>query len=96
MNFVFKNDDLNANVQEVIKKTGKFTPIEGWMHHEDSILIPEDEAAVVPAGTRYDDYITVLGADFIAKAADQRVFLVGAGALGCEYIELQYKWPTMF
>jgi ubiquitin-activating enzyme E1 len=104
-----------AVAQEVIKKTGKFTPIDGGMHHEDHALIPAEADGVAPAacaGTRYDDYIAVLGADFIARAvrallhfplshsfphtnlkspcaeqADQRVFLVGAGALGCEYLK---------
>ena len=60
-----------AVAQEVIKKTGKFTPIDGWMHHEDHALIPAEADGVAPAacaGTRYDDYIAVLGADFIARA----------------------------
>ncbi len=79
-----------AVAQEVIKKTGKFTPIEGWIHHEDHALISSEADAAAPAasaGTRYDDYISVLGPDFITRAADQRVFLVGAGALGCEYLK---------
>jgi ubiquitin-activating enzyme E1 len=78
-----------AIAQEVIKKTGKFTPIDGWMHHEDHSLIQTEEGAAPAAceGTRYDDYISVMGAEFMARAADQRVFLVGAGALGCEYLK---------
>jgi len=38
-------------------------------------------------GGRYDFQVSVLGKDFQAKAANQRVFLVGCGALGCEYLK---------
>jgi ubiquitin-activating enzyme E1 len=79
-----------AVAQEVIKKTGKFSPIDQWMHHEDHALVPEGEEggdAVAPAGTRYDDYAAVLGPAFVKTAADFNVFLVGAGALGCEYLK---------
>jgi len=78
-----------ATAQEVIKKTGKFTPIDQWMHHEDPALLPVGGAAPTPAAVapRYADYATVLGPEFVSKAADFNVFLVGAGALGCEYLK---------
>ena len=83
-----------AVAQEVIKKTGKFTPIDGWMHHEDNALIPAEADGVAPAGcagTRYDDYISVLGADFIARAADQRVLLGEGTALSTLPLIFSYK-----
>eukprot|EP00493_Phyllostaurus_siculus_P027572 UN27919 len=38
-------------------------------------------------GTRYDWQVAVLGKEFQARVADQKVFLVGCGALGCEYLK---------
>lgn len=78
-----------AAAQEVLKKSGKFTPIDQWIHHEESCLI-NDECPnnISPVfASRYDHQIAVLGKDFQAKAANQRVFLVGCGALGCEYLK---------
>jgi hypothetical protein len=49
--------------QEVIKKTGKFTPINGWIHHEDQALVgdecPTNQGPLL--GSRYDYQIAVLG-----------------------------------
>ena len=78
-----------AVAQEAIKKTGKFTPIEQWIHHEDAALVTDECSANTgpPMNTRYDDQIAILGKDFQRRAANQRVFLVGCGALGCEYLK---------
>jgi ubiquitin-activating enzyme E1 len=78
-----------AIAQEVLKKTGKFTPMEQWLHHDDHNLITDESSTnLTPlAGTRYDYQIAVLGKDFQQRMADQRVFLVGCGALGCEYLK---------
>jgi ubiquitin-activating enzyme E1 len=37
--------------------------------------------------SRYDDQIKVLGRDIQAKLGNINTFMVGAGALGCEYIK---------
>lgn len=78
-----------AIAQEVIKKTGKFTPIDQWIHHEDIGLVCDEAPTNTgpPMKTRYDDQIAILGKDFQRRAANQRVFLVGCGALGCEYLK---------
>ena len=78
-----------AVAQEVIKVTGKFSPISQWVHHVDSALATDEcEENVGPLlGTRYDFQIAILGKDFQARAANSRVFLVGCGALGCEYLK---------
>ena len=38
-------------------------------------------------GSRYDGQILCLGRDLNAKIADQRWFVVGAGAIGCELLK---------
>jgi len=74
--------------QEVIKKTGKYTPIEQWVHHDDESLVqPGTASAGDYAGTRYAYQAAVLGSNFMDVIRKQRVFLVGCGALGCEYLK---------
>ena len=52
-----------AVAQEVIKKTGKFSPVEQWIHHEDHALITDDAPSNTgpPANSRYDDQVAILG-----------------------------------
>ena len=38
-------------------------------------------------GSRHDHQVAVMGKDFQARIAEQRVFLVMCGALGCEYLK---------
>lgn len=77
-----------AAAQEVLKKTGKYTPIAQWIHHDESCLVSRDVSNISPLfGSRYDYQMAVLGKDFQAKLANQTVFLVGCGALGCEYLK---------
>lgn len=77
-----------AIAQEVLKKTGKYTPISQWIHHDEPALVAHDISNVTPLfGSRYDHQMAILGKDFQAKLANQKVFLVGCGALGCEYLK---------
>uniref|UniRef100_A0A7S4NBG5 THIF-type NAD/FAD binding fold domain-containing protein n=1 Tax=Odontella aurita TaxID=265563 RepID=A0A7S4NBG5_9STRA len=78
-----------AAAQEVLKRTGKFTPIEQWIHHDEHCLVcDENPSNLGPLfGSRYDYQIAIMGKDFQTKAAEARVFLVGCGALGCEYLK---------
>ena len=78
-----------AAAQEVIKKSGKFTPIEQWVHHdEEALVVDECKSNIGPLfGSRYDHQIAIMGKDFQARLANQRIFLVGCGALGCEYLK---------
>jgi ubiquitin-activating enzyme E1 len=72
--------------QEVIKVTGLGIPLLGRFVHE---CLPLDVAstAFVSRDDRYDDLRALLGQDVLDKLHNQRVFLVGAGALGCEYLK---------
>merc|ERR1740138_575439 len=52
-------------------------------------LMPAETAGVSfgPLGCRYDDQIAIFGQSFQKRVADLNVFVVGAGALGCEYLK---------
>mmetsp|Transcript_13626 Transcript_13626/g.29505 ORF Transcript_13626/g.29505 Transcript_13626/m.29505 type:complete len:1269 (+) Transcript_13626:53-3859(+) len=78
-----------AAAQEVIKASGKFTPIDQWVHHDECALVVDECASNVGPlfGSRYDHQIAIMGKDFQARIANQRIFLVGCGALGCEYLK---------
>lgn len=52
---------------------------------DDVKALPADEFA--PQGTRYDHLTAILGRALQSKMMDQRVFVVGAGALGCEFLK---------
>jgi len=73
--------------QEVIKKTGKFLPMEQWLHHDDACLVGGGQDMGTYKGGRYGHQAAVLGTDFMEAIARQRIFLVGCGALGCEYLK---------
>ena len=85
--------------QEVVKVTGKFTPLHQWLHFDCFEVLPgkcEGEDAMdeekeskeyEPMGSRYDDHIKIFGREFQQKLGDARLFLVGCGALGCEFLK---------
>jgi len=78
-----------AVAQEVVKRFGKYKPITQWLHYDDQDLITDEAPTNLGPlmGTRYDWQVAVLGKEFQARVADQKVFLVGCGALGCEYLK---------
>jgi len=59
------------------------------MHHDEACLaIDEFRSNYGPRfGLRCDYQIATMGKEFQARVANQRVFLVGCGALGCEYLK---------
>lgn len=73
--------------QEVVKFTGKFMPIRQWLHYETFESLPEGEVNRQTTGCRYDDLIAIYGQAFQEKLMNLKIFLVGAGALGCEFIK---------
>eukprot|EP00501_MAST-03F_sp_TOSAG23-6_P001867 GSMAST32.ASY1.ANO1.1945.1 assembled CDS len=69
--------------QEVLKAcSGKFTPIKQWFYFDAVELI----------GTRYDGQIAVFGKTLQQNIRQQSLFLVGAGAIGCEMLK---NWAMM-
>ena len=60
-----------------------------WFHFDALELLPgvKPPADSTPIGSRYDSQIAVFGKAVQDKIAKQNVFLVGCGALGCEYLK---------
>jgi ubiquitin-activating enzyme E1 len=78
--------------QEVVKCTGKFTPIPGWLHFSSFESLPADDQVPTAEDSRprhdaRDELAAVYGWSFVEKLGNLRYFLVGSGALGCEFLK---------
>lgn len=78
--------------QEVVKATGKFTPIPGFMHFcaPESLPSAADAPALAdtqPRQSRYDELAAIYGWPFVEKLGSLKYFMVGCGALGCEFMK---------
>jgi ubiquitin-activating enzyme E1 len=74
--------------QEVVKFTGKYTPLRQCLYFDMFELVPAaDPTDWKPLGSRYDDQIAIMGQSFQQVLSNMKLFLVGAGALGCEYLK---------
>jgi len=83
--------------QEVLKAcSGKFTPIRGFLYFDADETLPDDildaEEVATSGTSRYDSQIAVFGKEMQKRILDQRQFLVGAGAIGCEMLK---NWALM-
>ena len=75
--------------QEIVKYTGKFTPIDQWLLFDffETVQNIPDNADRSLKGSRYDDQIAIYGNEIQSKLADSNIFMIGAGALGCEFLK---------
>jgi len=84
--------------QEVMKAcSGKFTPINQYFYFDCRECLPEkpllesvdpnNYVVTEPSLMRYKSQIAVFGLEFQKRLASSKYFLVGAGALGCEYLK---------
>ena len=76
--------------QEVIKAcTGKFHPIFQWFYLDAMECVPKaaPEGGLEPSGGRYSAQELVFGPAFQQTLSELNIFLVGAGALGCEFLK---------
>lgn len=74
--------------QEVVKCSGKFTPINGFFHfHALETLPPNRPTDTAPRNSRYDNLGAIFGHSFVEKLNNLKYFMVGCGALGCEFLK---------
>ncbi|PIK48009.1 ubiquitin-like modifier-activating enzyme 1 Y-like protein [Apostichopus japonicus] len=78
--------------QEVMKAcSGKFNPIKQWLYFDSLECYPEEgeltEADCKATSDRYQNQVSVMGAEFQKKLGNQKYFMVGSGAIGCELLK---------
>jgi ubiquitin-activating enzyme E1 len=75
--------------QELVKITGKYIPIEQWLWFDffESIEDLKKDIDRDLADSRYDDQIAIFGNDIQKKLNCLNIFIIGAGALGCEFLK---------
>lgn len=74
--------------QEVVKMTGKYTPIQQWLHIDCFEVLPTiPSTSTNISGDRRADLIGIIGQDLADKLLSSKTFLVGCGALGCEFLK---------
>ena len=75
--------------QEIIKATGKYIPIDQWFIHDffETVANVKDDADRQLKNCRYDDQIAIFGNEIQEKIQKSNIFMVGAGATGCEFLK---------
>ncbi|PIN13370.1 Ubiquitin activating enzyme UBA1 [Handroanthus impetiginosus] len=77
--------------QEVVKAcSGKFHPLFQFFYFDSVESLPSeslDPNDLRPLNSRYDAQISVFGSKLQKKLEDAKVFIVGSGALGCEFLK---------
>uniref|UniRef100_A0A7S3ZEA8 E1 ubiquitin-activating enzyme n=1 Tax=Lotharella globosa TaxID=91324 RepID=A0A7S3ZEA8_9EUKA len=79
--------------QEVLKAvSGKFTPIKQHLYFSAAKCLPPDTAKdlstyATKGDSRYDDYVATFGKAVQEKISKMKLFIVGAGAIGCEMLK---------
>ena len=75
--------------QEIVKYTGKYTPINQWLLFDffEAVANLGENVDRNLKGTRYDDQIAIFGNEMQKNIADSNIFMIGAGALGCEFLK---------
>uniref|UniRef100_A0A2P2MDV3 E1 ubiquitin-activating enzyme n=1 Tax=Rhizophora mucronata TaxID=61149 RepID=A0A2P2MDV3_RHIMU len=77
--------------QEIVKAcSGKFHPLFQFFYFDSVESLPTqnlDPSDFRPLNSRYDAQISVFGSKLQKKLEDANVFIVGSGALGCEFLK---------
>ena len=75
--------------QEIIKATGKYVPIDQWLIYDffETVENVKDDADRTLRNCRYDDQIAIFGNEVQEKIQKSNLFMVGAGATGCEFLK---------
>lgn len=77
--------------QEVVKAcSGKFQPLFQFFYFDSIESLPVEPLEaddLKPLNSRYDAQISVFGSKLQKKLEDAKVYMVGSGALGCEFLK---------
>jgi ubiquitin-activating enzyme E1 len=74
--------------QEIVKFTGKYSPINQWLWFDFYECVANlDSPKRTAQNSRYDDQIAIFGTELQEKLHNLNVFMIGAGALGCEFLK---------
>ena len=76
--------------QEAIKLTGRFTPFNQWFEFEFNYLSTKNEKLKENHNmkpSRYYEQIQIFGEEVQKKINSLKIFMVGVGAIGCEYLK---------
>ncbi|CAM8952424.1 unnamed protein product [Rhodiola kirilowii] len=77
--------------QEVVKAcSGKFHPLFQFFYFDSLESLPKEPLVandLRPLNSRYDAQISVFGSKLQKKMEEATVFMVGSGALGCEFLK---------
>ena len=75
--------------QEIIKATGKYIPIDQWLIYDffETVDNLKDDTDRTLKNCRYDDQIAIFGNENQEKIQKSSIFMVGAGATGCEFLK---------
>ena len=75
--------------QEALKITGKYMPINQWLWFDFSETVENLGTNIDRKfqNDRYDDQIAIYGNKIQEKLSNINLFIIGAGALGCEFLK---------
>jgi ubiquitin-activating enzyme E1 len=75
--------------QEIIKATGKYIPIDQWLIYDffETVENLKDNIDRTLKNCRYDDQIAIFGNEIQEKIQKSNIFMIGAGATGCEFLK---------
>ena len=78
-----------VSAQEIVKYTGKFKPIHQWLWFDFSEVVENLNENIERnlKNDRYDDQIAIFGNEIQEKLNNSNIFIIGAGALGCEFLK---------
>ena len=74
---------------EIIKSTGKYEPIDQWLIMDFFEMVENisENADRSLKGSRNDDQIAIFGNEIQKKIEQSKIFMIGAGATGCEFLK---------
>ena len=73
--------------QEIIKFTGKYTPISQWLWFDFNETVAKLNTQNRIDNSRYHDQVAIWGSEIQERLANMNLFMIGAGALGCEFLK---------